>query len=254
MKTGYKTILLASWVGFLFLISCNEIKEPDYTAINVLIDVTDEGLQHQKFAQENINEFLKLMQLDKNTGGYSGGEIKLSYINEVSDSKSKTIKIEKGKPGLMGENPLTRKDEVNKFVRSLEEGITEYMDNTNWGKPSSKIYQKVAREFIKLKRVKANHKYMIIYSDMLENSNLFSFYGVNWKNKLSEMTKNPEETLQKLSKKGPVLPDLSEFIIFVIVQRTIENDEKINVSEEFWTAIFEQQGATVFFDSELRPD
>ena len=106
--------LIASVVLLILFISCTEEKTQT-TNICVLIDVTDERFKDENFISENIPKYLTLMGLDKNTGGYSGGEIKLSLINEVSDSKSKTIKIQAGKTGLMGENPLNRKDEVDRF-------------------------------------------------------------------------------------------------------------------------------------------
>lgn len=63
------------------------------------------------------------------------------------------------------------------------------------------------------------------------------------------MMENAEKTLEKLSEKGPVLPDLSEFEIFIITTRTLANDEKINVPEQFLATILEYQGAKVSFYS-----
>lgn len=234
----------------IMCISCGEEKTQT-TNICVLIDVTDERFKDENFISENIPKYLTLMGLDKNTGGYSGGEIKLSLINEVSDSKSKTIKIEAGKTGLMGENPLNRKDEVDRFYSELEMSFSKLLDSANWGTNSSKIYQKVTRELIKMKRDEAENKYLIIYSDMLENSKLFTFYGAGWKSNIEKLTSDVESTLVKLSKNGPTLPDLSEFQIHIITTRTSENDEKINLSEQFWMTLFEYQGATVSFNSGL---
>jgi hypothetical protein len=243
-------------VGVLFLLftfllaSCkNEIAST--TQICVLMDVTDENFQDESFVADNLPKYLKLMKLDKNTGGFSGGEIKFSLINEVSDSKSKTIKIASGKTGMMGENPLTRKDEVDKFYAELENSFSELLNSINWGTDASKIYQKVTREIIKMKKLEADKKYLIIYSDMLENSKLFSFYGAKWKNNIEKMIKSPESTLENLSKTGPALPDLSEFEIYIITNRTSANDEKINLSEQLWQGLFEYQGAEVNFNSVL---
>ena len=80
---------------------------------------------------------------------------------------------------------------------------------------------------------------------------MFTFYGSNWKTQIEKMIEKPEETLTQLAKKGPALPDLSEFEIYIITNRTAENDEKINLSERFWTTLFEYQGATVHFNSVL---
>jgi hypothetical protein len=221
------------------------------TQINVLIDVTDKRFEDKSFVSENLPKFLQIMNLNKETGGYSGGEIKLSLINEVSDSKSKTVKIGSAKTGLMGENKLNRKDEVDRFYGNLENTFTQILSTANWGTNESKIYQKVTRELLKMKKSNYDKKKMIIFSDMLENSNLFSFYGVNWKAGIQKMIENPESTLETLSEKGPVLPDLSEFTIYIITTRTAENDEKINLSEQLWMTLFEYQGATVYFNSSL---
>ena len=249
MENYAKTIIL-----FLFvLLSFNSCKDEivKNTQICVLIDVTDERFKNEKFVSENLPKLLQLMNLDRQTGGFSGGEIKLSLINEVSDSKSKTVKLKTGVTGLMGENPLNRKDEVEKFYTELENSFTQILNKANWGTDASKIYQKVTRELIKMKNTTADQKYLIIYSDMLENSNLFSFYGSNWKNNILKMIENPDATLEKLAEKGPALPDLSDFTIYVITTRTAENDEKINISEQLWITLFENQGATVSFNSGL---
>lgn len=86
---------------------------------------------------------------------------------------------------------------------------------------------------------------------MLKNSNLFTFYDTNWKSNIEKIVLNPELTLEKLSKNGPALPDLSEFHIHVISTRTLKNNEKINVSEQLWATLLEYQGAVVCFNSDL---
>ena len=244
-----KKLLL--FIIFIFCLNSCANETTTITQICVLIDVTDERFKDENFIQENLPKILRLMNIDKDKGGYSGGEVKLSLINEVSDSKSKTVKIESAETGLMGENPLNRKDQVQKFYNELDSAFSQILDNANWGTDASKIYQKVARELIKMKNADAGKKYLIIYSDMLENSQLFSFYGANWKNNINKLIENPETTLKTLSEKGPTLPDLSEFTIYVITTRTPENDEKINLSEQLWIALFEYQGAKVVFNAGL---
>jgi len=234
----------------LILFSCKK-QEVQNTQICVLIDVTDEKFQDPNFTEENLPRLLKLMKLDEENGGYSGGEIKLSLINEISDSKSKTVSIDLAETGMLGENPLNRRDEVNRFKDELKQSFTSVLDQANWGTDASKIYQKVIRELIKMKKKEADRYYLVIYSDMLENSELFSFYGQNWQQQITKMAADPELTISELGKKGPAMPDLSEFDIYVVVSRNKENDEKINLSEQLWTSIFEYQGATVTFNSTL---
>ena len=249
MKKFKQPIFL--YVIFLLIYSSCKEEKVTTTQVCVLIDVSDVRFKNENYVTENVPKLLTLMNLDKQSSGFSGGEIKLSMINEISDSKSKTIKIKPGVTGLMGENPLNRRDEVEKFKKELENNFSKILADVNWGTDASKIYQKITRELIKMKNSAADKKYLIIYSDMLENSNLFSFYGVNWKSNIEKMMEEPAATLEQLAKNGPALPDLSEFTIYIINTRTAENDEKINLSEQFWTSIFENQGATVSFNSVL---
>lgn len=248
MKSLKNPVLLFLILGIA--LGCS-YEKTQTTHICVLIDITDERFKSDNFADENLPKLLSAMNLDRQKGGYSGGEIKLSLINEISDSKSKTITIETAKTGMMGENPLNRKDQVNRFYAQLETAISEIFEKASWGTDASKIYQKVARELIKMKQVQADRKTMVIFSDMLENSELFSFYGSNWKNSIENLMENPDQTIEKLAQKGPELPDLSEFTIYIVTNRTQENDQKINLSEQFWTKILEAKGATVRFNSTL---
>jgi len=243
-------VFIISMVALLLFAGCKKEKATT-TNICVLVDVTDVKFQDETVVSETLPKLLKLMNLDKESGGFSGGEIKFSLINEVSDSKSKQVKLKTAESGLLGENPLIRKDEVTAFFTETENAFSTVISSADWGTEASKIYQKVARELIKMKNSQADKKYMVIYSDMLENSNLFTFYGSSWKAQIEKMIDNPEETLTQLAKKGPALPDLSEFEIYVITHRTLENDEKINSSERFWTTLMEYQGAAVHFNSVL---
>lgn len=243
-------IIFSTIVFIALLISC-KTETPQTTVICALIDITDERFKDDNFSVENLPKILKLMKLDKEVGGFSGGEVKLSLIDEVSDSKSHTVKIETGKTGMMGENPLNRLDEVKHFYTNLEDAMGKVLEKADWGTNASKIYQKVSRECIKMSRMNADRKYLIIYSDMLENSSQFSFYGKSWKSQIEKMMAEPEATIEKLSTKGPALPDLSEFEIYIIATRTSGNDEKINLSEQFWTSLLEFQGASVTFSSSL---
>ena len=132
-KAGYYFMI------FLFIsVSC-KTEVAKTSDICVLIDVTDEKFRDENFVAESTPKLLKLMNLDKETGGYSGGSIKLSLINEVSDSKSKTIKIKAGETGIMGENPLNRRDEVAKFCEQLETSFSQILTSADWGTNASKI-------------------------------------------------------------------------------------------------------------------
>ncbi len=241
------------FIVFLSMVVFSSCKEEKASTTNItfLLDITDEKFNTENFDSENINSILKLMNLDKEQGGFSGGEVRVSLINDVSDSKSKKTSIATAQGGLLGQNPLIRRDEVLKFYAELQEIFESTFETTSWGTSESKIYQKTVRELIKLKRAQGDRKVLIIYSDMLENSNLFSFYSQGWKANIEKMLIQPEKVLQELAINGPAMPDISEIEIFVVTSRDNENDEKINYSERLWTALFQTKGANVRFNSVL---
>ena len=193
---------------FLFVLinpACNEEKAST-TIITFLLDITDDKFYTEHFNSVNANSILKLMNLNKEQGGFSGGEVRVSLINDVSDSKTRKTSIATAEGGLLGQNPLIRRDEVVRFHSELLEIFKHTFENSTWGTNESKIYQKTVRELIKLKQAEGDRKILIIYSDMLENSNLFSFYSQNWKREIEKMTNNPEESLKQLAVNGPKMP------------------------------------------------
>ncbi|HKI89104.1 MAG TPA: hypothetical protein VKA38_08760, partial [Draconibacterium sp.] len=107
-------------VALLFLFPGCKKEVATTTNICVLVDVTDAKFQDENMIPETLPKLLKLMNLDKEKGGFSGGEIKFSLINEVSDFKSKLVKLKTAESGLLGENPLIRKDEVTAFLTKTE--------------------------------------------------------------------------------------------------------------------------------------
>jgi hypothetical protein len=248
MKTKLNGLIL---IITLLIISSCKTETSVFTSICILIDVTDEKFNDTSYLPDNISSILNLMQIDKENGGFSGGEVKFSLINDISDSKSKTVVINKAKPGLLGQNPLIRKDEVEKFCIELENTFRNTVNQANWGTNESKIYQKVTRELNKLTQTQCDKKIMIIYSDMLENSNLFNFYHTNWKKEIENYINKPEEAILQFSKKSLNMADLNGIDIYIITNRTVENDEKINMSERFWSTIFNHLGATTRFSSVL---
>jgi len=239
-------------VLFLFIVfySCNTEQAEKYTDVYVFIDITDSASVQASTYQSSIPEILKTIGVDTSSGGYSGGEVKFFLINDISNSQSEKIVLKRGNKGLLGQNPFDRLDEIKDFQSSLKKQLDKILRNADWEKSQSKIYQNLCRELANLKSAPGDKKIAIVFSDMLENSSLFSFYetGIS---KVSGYVKDIEGTYETLLSKDCSLPELSEIDIYLIAHRTVENDEKINLAEKFWSALFEFKKAKVRFDSEL---
>ena len=103
MKKGFVFYLI---VNLAFFVSCNSEKQGKNTneiinsEIYFFIDVTDSILNNS--LKNPILEIMDRMRLDTIDGGYSGGIVKLFFINDISNTPSKKAELEKGKKGLMG--------------------------------------------------------------------------------------------------------------------------------------------------------
>jgi hypothetical protein len=241
------TIIVLFFLIILF--SCSKEKEK-YTDVYVFIDVTDSTSLQTDNYQSSIPEILKAIGIDTISGGYSGGEVKFFLIDDISNSKSEKIVIKRGNPGVLGQNPFDRMDEINNFKNGLKNQLDKILRNAEWDRNQSKIYQNICRELSSLHSAEGEKKIIIIFSDMLENSSIFSFYGSRM-DKIKSYINNIEGVYDKILSKDCAIQDLSGIEIYMIAQRTVENDEKVNLAEKFWTALFEYKNADVHFDSEL---
>lgn len=235
----------------LCLLGCTQEK-PKFTTVYVFIDVTDSLFRPASRYLPDIPLILREMNVDTVKGGYDGAELRLFLINDLSESKSTARRLEEGTPGMLGQNPLDRLDEIKKFARGIREDFVSLLREAQWQKNQSKIYQNLCRELNNLAGVKSDRKVAVIYSDMLENSNLFSFYGSGVE-KVRRYLEDMDQARRELSA-DCAMPNLSGVELSMVTFRTKGNDEKVNLASQFWTRFFQQQRAVVHFGSELREE
>jgi hypothetical protein len=248
LKHMYKQVLLAVLLIGLFGACNNEAIKSDLYYI--MLDKTDTTLNYNYLMKSSREEILELSELTLEGSSPNGCSVRTFEINSLSNNKSDEVELKKGSIGLNGDNPLDRNEEIKKFYKELDRVFS------NLAAPSkcfnqSKIYQNLCRELISLRKVKGyNSKRLIIYSDMLENSSLFSFY----KNKIDYRDKESLRlAIKSIEEKACVFPNLSGIEIFVISSRNETNDELINNAERFWMYLLDSKGATdIHFDSELK--
>ncbi len=250
MKRHAMKTLFAFLCAFC-LLGCTEEK-PKFTTVYVFIDATESLFRSPSHYLPDIPSILRMMNVDTVKGGYNGAELRLFLINDLSETKSTVRRLEVGVSGMLGQNPLDRLDEVKKFSRGVREDFIALLQDAQWQKNQSKIYQNLCRELNNLASTKSDKKAVIIYSDMLENSNLFSFYGSGVE-KVHRYIEDMNQARRELAADCE-MPDLSGVELNIVTLRTKENDEKINLASQFWTRFFQQQRALVRFGSELREE
>jgi len=232
----------------LLVMAC-EGEKPSLCTVYVFLDATEAKYREANHYLSDLPIILRKMNVDTVHGGNNGAEVRFFLINDLSESKSKVRLLSQGVSGMMGQNPLERRDEIKKFSRGLSQDLQQLLSSAQWQTNQSKIYQNLCRGLNNLKAAGGDRKIVIVYSDMLENSDLFSFYEPR-SGKIERYIEDPRLAELELSA-DCAMPDLSGVEINIVAFRNKENDEMINRASQFWLRLFQSHNATIHFGSEL---
>lgn len=236
-KIVFPSLLAVCFTG---LTACLKEK-PRFTAVSVLGDRTETEFADTGFVRKNLPALATLIVPDTLNPGGDGGQISVSTLNDLSQNTPRIATLAPDAGGALGPNPYLRKEDLANFQVNLAEALTVFRQASISDTRQSKIYQGLCNELTRLAAVSADRKIMVVYSDFLENSPLFTFYPLE----KADFVKDPVQfTRSRLSKVCP-LPNLAGIEIYLVAYRTVDNDEAVNVALRFWQTILEHAGARV---------
>ena len=163
----------------------------------------------------------------------------LLYITNVSYNPSYETNIEPENQWLS--NQFQRNEKINNFYANINKIIND-SSNETIGKDNSAVYFPIAEELNRLSQSKATTKEMFIYSDLMENTNEFSFYD-----KITfELLKDKPDKIKNYFESQITLSNLNGIKIFLIYQPTnTKQDEDYKVVSNFYENLFQSKGAKV---------
>jgi hypothetical protein len=184
---------------------------------------------------------LKKADVDTTTANYAGITIRYDLLSDLYSDKGITIRLDSASSGFVdGVNEYDRIDGIKAFQKNARVGLSRLFQGIECRKDKSKIYETLCRILWQLKKDKASRKILIVYSDMLQNSPLFSFYDKDADRRILEMIKHIGATEKHWSDScGCSLPDLSDIEIIVINRHNSQDDDKAELAERFWTVLFQ---------------
>ena len=235
MKTTIAIILLSIAI---LLIGCTS-NQSITTQTVVLLDVTD------KFLSRPVsNDILNLYGFNQNQ--YNGGIFQLTDLSNVSFNTVQEVKVTKVNHWLS--NQLQRENEIDSFNNGVSNIISQ-AELTPAGKNNSSIYFPVVTAMNKLAQSNADKKYMLVYSDMMENTPQITFYN---KTILNEMTDDPEK-VRSILESQVQLQSLQGITIYLLYEPTNSlQDEEFKIVSDFYKDLFESKGATVVISPNLQ--
>lgn len=230
--------LSALGLSFILLVSCGGEKNITHHSV-VVVDITasDPALIPTSSA---IIDMLKKRDRDPS----EGITVSFALLDDLSGSAFMEESVKPASGNSAMENPVKRKREVEQFYNELEGKIASRLANTEVDRKKSKIYIKLCKSLQRLIESKANIKEILIYSDLLENSELASFYR---EAQLQAAANNPEKFYNDhFSKSSCALPELNGINVHFYVMRTGKTDIAVQKAEKFWVELFRARGAKIF--------
>lgn len=234
-------------ISLIYILACSDNGET--THYHIFVDITDSTNRNIKLP---VNDLLNYAGLNTKDGGYNGIKANIYTINNLSNAKN--LKINPMPIGNSFDNPLTRIKLIKGFASELDNSFSQSISTSNWQKNQSRIYVNLCQEFqnIVKGRTQNEREIVIIYSDMLENSNLFSFYKTSDQQKLATWNKDIKQAETELSKLADCsFPDLSNIEVYIISERKETNNSLIDSSQSFWKRFFEYKNCKIKFDADL---
>ncbi|MEM9918732.1 MAG: hypothetical protein AAF990_11585 [Bacteroidota bacterium] len=227
MKKIWNSMLLLS--SLVLLIGCSEAP-PQKTDLYIYLDYT-EGQDYTERLAEDADKFLQLMDITEgNDRNY--GSIRIYPIHDVASASSVNVKLKEGKSQFEG-NKYLRQKELETFKQKLLDKA-EALNADYVGKPlkSSHIFHPLCKGIKKLNRSDAGRKLILVYSDMLENSEVANLHARQLK----------LEALPTQFDNACGIEDLSDCEIFIVHPVDKKNDQKIRQAAKFWEQYLTSKG------------
>ena len=233
-----KTILLFGLI-LLFAIACNTDRQP-LLDMTILKDSTDE-IPHLSY--EDVRQFLD----------YSNTELIWYEVSiaqrELTDVRYGIIAnshLPKGEPNQTTEQQ--RKVAVKRFLKETETMLGQ--DFQHGSQEQSHLYFGIAEELNKLSKGKAHHKVLVISSNLLENTNIFSAYRPK---DLKLLQENPDSVINLLNDQLP-LENLIGVKVYIIYPAIPEDHELFVSMSTLYKTMLTRKGAKVYIAGNLIPE
>lgn len=235
MKTTISIFLISAG---LFFAACT-MSHTITTEVIVLNDVTD------KFLSRPVpSDILSLYGLGKNQ--FNGGIFRFSDLTDVSMNQTQEEKI--GSVNQWLSNQFQRQNQVDSFNSGVTAIITQ-ANHVSDGENNSSIYLPLATALNQLCQSNADKKYLLVYSDLMENTPQVTFYSEAM---LQEIEQKPK-SVQALFTAEQQLPSLKGITIYLLYEPTDPlQDEEYRIVSKFYQDLLVGKGATVIISPNLQ--
>jgi hypothetical protein len=212
-----KIIILSILFGTGFLmVSCTPSEPPTSSEIYIVVDVTASAENKNHPLNLNAEKITRLFEFD--TKPKASAKYSQSIISEVHLNQEFSEELESANPAKF--NPYRRKATVKNFVVKVENAVKD-LENTKYDRESSNIFIALANIINKVAKNDKDRQLVIIQSDMLDNSFMFSAYN---KQQMEKVENSPEFLTEILEKHTPITQSLKKMRVVILYQPNAQTD------------------------------
>lgn len=232
------SLLIISGSSYLVWLYSNSHTTADKTEVSLINDMTDDFICRPK-----TNDISTIFDFTNHL--YYEAEFRYIEVTNLNVSTVQQAQI--GKMPLYDRNKYRRQNAIKAFSNKIDTIITA-SENITPCKDNSAIYNPIAKELNRKSSSDASTKIMLIYSDLMENTDKMSFYN---KSVLNSIKKEPEKMRQYFEFQTK-LNNLNGIKIYIIYQpRNTEEDNAFGIVSGFYKQLFESKGAVVEITANL---
>jgi hypothetical protein len=207
-------------------------------AITIAIDRTDPLLLYPN--AEAISAQLGLKQ-----DMWQGIEVMVIFMQDTDSGESKRITL--ARESKWTGNTTIRKAKVEQFKKELGVALAPIKRSGSLG--HSIIYRNIAKGLTALAACQATKKYLLVYSDLMENDQL-NFYKPYT---IDRIRKDPDSVRQRLEQIAAI-PDLSGIQVWLLYQLpSYEANNSYRDVAHFYTQLLEAKGAVLHIENTFNP-
>jgi hypothetical protein len=209
---------------------------PSYAVESVLIDKTNTGAPLIM-----DRDVLSPLHLDEQN--VKGVKLRVLTISNVSYNHTTEMSLPWQPPVLV--NPYERNRWAAQFT-ALAQQVVDSVNRLPIGLDESDIYQAVISEANIISKLEGKEKTLIIYSDLHENSALYSVYN----KKSREFLVTHLTEVEQLFKKRAIPRNLHGLRVYIIYKpRNPDENEVFTLMASLYKSILEEYGASVTIEA-----
>ncbi len=218
---------------------------------STLIDVTNSNLSTHSLEHLSLEHLKKVLTIKRygscNRVIYRQSLIEETFLNEHHEF------ILPAPPTFIKGNAYRYEKKLNAFCNNVDSVLTA-AKNDKSGRGASSVYLPMARELRKLANSDSNKKILIIFSDLIENSDFLSFLDERndrGEKTLKQLIRTPKKIEKLLQEEMPLPNDLQNITVYLIHDASTGTERYFKPLLALYEKMLTKRGATVISAANL---